>query len=57
MMNTTSHTGAESRWRFGDAQANYSRSQAEKRLHKQAVEKSCIKWFERYADKYGARLL
>lgn len=56
-MNTTSRTETESRWLLGDAQANYSRSQAEKRLHKQAVEKSCIKWFERYADKYGARLL
>lgn len=57
MMDTTSRAEIESRWRFGDAQANYTRSQAEKRLHKQAVEKSCIKWFERYADKYGARLL
>ena len=56
MMDTTSRAETESRWLLGDAQANFSRSQAEKRVHKQAVEKSCVKWFKRYADKYETRL-
>ena len=29
---------------------------ARKRIHQRAIEKSCMKWFERYAEKYEVML-